>query len=74
MTPLYEVYKVIFGRDRPEDISEEQLAQLVIEGLSIPLHGRDLAGRCLSYIFQHHTRFSELVRNWAARDFDHTAA
>ena len=68
MTPLEEAYKAIFGHNRPEDMPEEQLAQLVIEGLSPVLHGRDLVGRCLEYICEHGDGFSELVLWWAERD------
>ena len=68
MTPLEEAYKAIFGQDRPAAMPEEKLAQLVIEGLSVPLHGHDLVGRCLEYICEHGDGFSELVLWWAERD------
>lgn len=71
MTPLEEAHLEIFGYARPGDMSEEKLAQLVLEGLSKELHGRDLMNRCSRYIFEEYSdRFSDLVKWWARRDFD----
>ena len=70
MTPLEEAYQKIFLRPRPATMTEEDLAQLVLEGLSPELHGHDLVGRCVKYIYAHDDRFSDLVKWWARRDFD----
>ncbi len=74
MIPLKEAYLAIFKRLPPDDMPEEILAQLVIEGLSPVLHGRDLVSRCLDYIRQRRDDFSELVLWWAARDWDNIHA
>lgn len=68
MTPLEEAYLAIFGVRPAEGMTEEELALLVIEGLSVELHGRDLVGRCLEYICGHGDRFSGLVMWWTDRD------
>ncbi|MBI4119207.1 MAG: hypothetical protein HY452_03035 [Parcubacteria group bacterium] len=68
MTPLEEAHIAIFGYPRTEDMPEEKLAQLVIEGLSPVLHGRDLVNRCRDYICQRRDDFSELVLWWVNRD------